>query len=253
MKGLILASVLVCLMFPRLLAHNPPNNKIMKIEIWSDVSCPFCYIGKRHLESALKAYEHREQVQIEWKSYLLDPTLPDETDQNVMEMLSEKKGLSMQQVKQMTYHVEAMGKEAGLNYDFSKPVPVSTYKAHLLIQLAKQKGLEEASEERLFKAYFMEGKNVADTAVLKDLGKEIGLSSDDLAELFTDSSLQSKLEADLYEAKTIGVSGVPFFLINDQYAISGAQPVELFLKTFEKVALTEVKVKINASEGLVDW
>lgn len=253
MKGLILASVLVCLMFPRLLAHNPPNNKIMKIEIWSDVSCPFCYIGKRHLESALKAYEHREQVQIEWKSYLLDPTLPDETDQNVMEMLSEKKGLSMQQVKQMTYHVEAMGKEAGLNYDFSKPVPVSTYKAHLLIQLAKQKGLGEASEERLFKAYFMEGKNVADTAVLKDLGKEIGLSSDDLAELFTDSSLQSKLEADLYEAKTIGVSGVPFFLINDQYAISGAQPVELFLKTFEKVALTEVKVKINASEGLVDW
>lgn len=215
------------------------KTKSMKIEIWSDVSCPFCYIGKKHLESALKKYDGTENVEIVWKSFMLDPTLPEVNDQSVYEMLSEKKGIPLGQVKQMTAHVERMGKEAGIDYDFSKPKSVNTYKAHLLIQLAKQHNLGEKAEEQLFQAYFMRGLSVADSSVLMQIGKEIGLSDEALSELFTQQDLKVRVEADLYEARTIGISGVPFFLFNDRYAISGAQPVEAFLQTLQKVGQLE--------------
>lgn len=221
----------------------------MKIEIWSDVSCPFCFIGKRHLESALQSYSNKDQVEIVWKSFQLDPTLPENSDQNVYEMLAEKKGLSASQVKQMTYHVEQMGKEAGLHYDFSKPKPVSTYKAQLLLQLAKQNGLGEVAKERLLDAYFMKGMNVSDTAVLKKIGMEIGLTEEQLSGFNERSDLQSKLENDLYEARTMGISGVPFFVFNNQFAISGAQPVQVFINALQKASAMEIQKEIAEKEA----
>nr|WP_298001476.1 DsbA family oxidoreductase [uncultured Flavobacterium sp.] len=206
----------------------------MKIEIWSDVMCPFCYIGKRHFEEALSKFSDKEHIDIEWKSFQLDPTMPDVAEESQEDYLVKRKGMSREQVQGMLQNVTAMAKEAGLDFNFDQSIMVNSQKAHQLIQFAKSKGLGNEIEERLFQAYFTEGKNVADITTLTELGKEIGLDENELQVAFNDDKYLYQMKQDIQEAQNIGVRGVPFFVFDRKYGVSGAQPTEAFLETLNK-------------------
>lgn len=207
----------------------------MKVEIWSDVMCPFCYIGKRNFESALAQFADKDNIEVEWKSYQLDPSLPEvATNESQEDYLVKRKGMSREQVQGMLANVTEIAKQAGLEYHLDKSVMVNSQKAHQLIQFAKTKNLGDEIEERLFKAYFTEGKNVADIETLTQLGKEIGLEEGELQAAFTDDQYLYQMKQDIQEGQNIGVRGVPFFVFDRKYGVSGAQPAEAFLETITK-------------------
>lgn len=208
-------------------------NEKIQVEIWSDVVCPFCYIGKRHFEKALSAFEGKDQVEIIWKSFQLNPDQVTDTTITIYESLSKSKGWSLQQTKNTTAHVTEMASQAGLNYDFDHVVVANTFRAHRLIQLAKSKGKGDLMEERLFKAYFTEGQNIDDTEVLVNLGSECGLDKAEILDMLQSTRFEKEVEQDILEASQIGVRGVPFFVFDRKYAVSGAQPVEAFLQTLQ--------------------
>jgi len=210
--------------------------KALKIEIWSDIMCPFCYIGKRNLEQALERFNDRNLIEIEWKSFQLDPTIPENVDPktDVYTFLADRKGISLEQSKQMHEHVVQLAKNAGLDYRFDKAVVANSLKAHRMIQLAKTKGLGDAAEERLFRAYFTEGMNFGDAETLKQIGAEIGLSEADVVESLSNETYLQKVNQDIVEAQQIGVRGVPFFVFNRKFAVSGAQPVDAFVGALEQ-------------------
>lgn len=225
----------------------------MKIEIWSDVICPFCYIGKRNFETALKDFEEKDELEIVWKSFQLDPNMPHTPTDSYVDYLVKNKGMSSEQVKSMLENVTQSAKQVGLEYNFDRSILVNTAKAHHLIQFAKTKGLGDAVEEKLFLAFFTEGKNVADTNVLVELGKEIGLEEEEIKSALNDSKYENLMKQDIQEAKTIGVTGVPFFVFNRKYAVSGAQPPQAFLETlnqsFKEWRAENPKVKLEISQG----
>lgn len=220
--------------FKRLCGNKNQISEIMQIEIWSDISCPFCYIGKRSFESGLSTFAGKDKLNITWKSFQLDPDLPEVKMFSHEEYLSTKKGLAKEQVEKLLAHVTQMAKSVGLDYHFNKVVTVNSYKAHRIIQMAKTKGLGDKAEELFFKAYFTDGKNIADDATLFEIGKEIGLTGADIQEALTNDFYSQKVDADMYEAQQVGVRGVPFFVFDNKYAISGAQPAEIFAQTLEK-------------------
>lgn len=206
----------------------------MKIEIWSDVMCPFCYIGKRNFEMALARFKDKEEVEIIWKSFQLDPTLPEVAQESQHDYLVKSKGMSPAQVESMLENVTRMAKRAGLDYHLDRSVMVNSFRAHRLIQLAKNEGLGDEAEERLLRAYFTEGLDIADTDTLTRLGKEIGLDEGDIQEALTDNRYAELIRNDIEEAQALGIRGVPFFVFDRKYGVSGAQPPEQFLQTLEK-------------------
>lgn len=207
----------------------------MKVEVWSDIMCPFCYIGKRNYEAGLKQFADSKNIEIIWKSFQLDPTIPQEAvSENVYQYLADRKGMSYEQSVQMHESVVATAKRAGLDYNFDKAVIANSFNAHRMIQLAKTKGLGDAAEERLFYAYFTEGKNFGSTDVLIELGKDIGLTEAEVKTALTDDSYAYKVKQDIQEAQQLGVRGVPFFVFDRKYAVSGAQPPQAFLETLER-------------------
>ena len=173
----------------------------MKIEIWSDIMCPFCYIGKRHLEAALSQFPD-EPFEIEWKSFQLDPTIVPQPDKNVYEYLAERKGISVEESKQMHAGVVARAAEVGLDYHFEKAVISNSFDAHRLIQLAKTKGLGDTMEETFFKAYFTEGRNLNDRNTLMELGVSVGLNALDIKDVLeNESEFASAVKNDISEAQ----------------------------------------------------
>lgn len=225
----------------------------MKIEIWSDVMCPFCYIGKRNFEKALTQFAEKEKIEIVWKSFQLDASVPDIATESYEEYLVKRKGLSAEQVKGMLQNVTQMAREAGLDYHFDRSVIVNSLKAHRLIQFAKTRNLGDEAEERLFHAFFTEGKSIADIDTLTQLGVEIGLDATELQVAFTDELYAYQVNQDIQEARQIGVNGVPFFVFNRKYAISGAQPPQAFLETlrksFDEWQKLNPQPKLNIQQG----
>ncbi len=208
----------------------------MKIEIWSDVVCPFCYIGKRRLEKALLVLGMQGEVQWEWKSYLLDPEAPTDSQESSLENLAKKKGWSMEQTLGMAERVTAVAEEEGLVFNMGSTRHANTFQAHRLIQLSKQYGRTNEVEERLFKAFFTEGEHLGNMETLWRLGKEAGLSEDALKVWKEDSKLFSgEIEQDLYEARQVGVTGVPFFVFNHTFSVTGAQPLATFMEALIQV------------------
>lgn len=206
----------------------------MKVEIWSDIMCPFCYIGKRRFEEALGKFSDQKNIAIEWKSFQLDPTIQPAPGVSVYEYLAERKGISYEQSEQMHERVIAMAKDAGLEYNFDKAVIANSYDAHRLIQLAKKHKLGDAAEERLFSAYFTEGKDFGNHDTLAQIGKEIGLDENKVRQALATNEFSNEVDADIYEAQQIGVRGVPFFVFNRKYAVSGAQASETFVDVLNK-------------------
>ena len=207
----------------------------MKIEIWSDIVCPFCYIGKRRLEEALADFEHRDQVEVVWKSFQLDPNQVTNPNISVVEDLARKKGWTLEYASDASESVADMAAEEGLFYDFEKAIPANTFNAHRLLQFAKTKGLGSVLKEALLRAYFMDGKNVDDTETLLTLADENGLSTDKTREVLSNpTTYRNEVLEDINEAKDLGISGVPFFVIDRKYGISGAQPLSVFANTLQK-------------------
>ncbi len=213
----------------------------MKIEIWSDVACPFCYIGKRRLEEALNGFQHQSDVEIEWKSFQLNPELKTNKVQSIHEYLAEAKGWTVEYAKQMGEQVTAMAEEVGLHYNMDATVVANTFNAHRLIQFAKTQNLGDAIEEALFKAYFMEGKNIDSKTALIEIAVSIGLNASEAEKVLDEKQFSEQVEFDAYEAQQIGVRGVPFFVFNRKYGISGAQPLEVFTRTIDQAYAEETK------------
>jgi len=222
----------------------------MRVEIWSDVVCPFCYIGKRKFEKALDAFANKEQVEIVWKSFQLDPATTPSPGKTVIESLAEKKGWSLEQSHQIHAQVAAMAKEVGLNYQMDKAVVANTFDAHRLSHLAATKGLQDKMEERLFAAYFTEGKDIGDKETLAALAQEVGLNAAEAAEVLRSEAYSDKVEADILEAQKVGVRGVPFFVFDNKYAVSGAQPSDVFAQVLAKVWEEQSTVNLEGTGGV---
>jgi len=210
----------------------------IKVEIWSDVMCPFCYIGKRNFEKALEAFPQKERVEIEWKSFQLDPSIPHDLDYDgdIYQYLAEKKGWSYEQSVQMHQRVVDMAKSVGLDYNFEKAKPANSLKAHLVIQLAKSKGLGDEIEEALFKAYFTEGRDFGDTQELIAMGEGVGLNKEDIQQALQSETLVNQVTAEIQEGQQLGLTGVPFFVVDRKFGVAGAQPSEAFIEVLEKAA-----------------
>jgi len=206
----------------------------MQIEIWSDVVCPFCYIGKRKLEKAIEKFPFKDKIEIEWKSFQLNPDQKTNPSISTIEHLAESKGWSMEQTREITANVVNMAADQGLEFDFEKAVVANTRNAHRLIHLAKEAGKGDAMKERLLKAYFSEGKNVDDFPTLISLGKEVGLGEEIIKSMLKSDQFENAVDQDIYESRQLGVKGVPFFVLGGKFGISGAQPDEVFNQTLVK-------------------
>jgi protein disulfide-isomerase len=208
----------------------------MKIEVWSDVVCPFCYIGKRNYEAALRKFAKADEVEIVWRSYQLDPDAKQTAGEkmNSYQNLANRKGISYAESVAMHDGVIEMGKAAGLTYNFESTIAANTFLAHCLLQKAKELGLGDATKEQLFSAYFVEGKDIGDAATLQKLGQDLGLTEAEAKDALTNPIYAQRVRADIKAAEQLQVGGVPFFVFDNKYAISGAQPVATFSQTLEK-------------------
>lgn len=212
----------------------------MKVEIWSDLICPFCYIGKRNFEKALGQFSHKDKVEVIWKSFMLNPDMETNPEKNINQYLAEIKGWTLDHAKNMHEHVTKMADKVGLNYDFDRIIVANSLDAHRLIQLAKTKSKGDEAEERLFKAYFIEGKNIADHSTLIQMGTDIGLKPDEIREMLAGNAFIDVVRNDVNEAEQKGITGVPFFVIDGKHTVNGAEPSGIFLKALND-ALEEEK------------
>lgn len=206
----------------------------MKVEIWSDVMCPFCYIGKRKFEAAMSKFSDAAGIELEWKSFQLDPTIESGHGKDLYQYLSERKGIPYEQAVQMNNQVASMAADAGITFNPASAVVANSFDAHRLIHLAKKNNLGDEAEERLFRSYFTESRDFGDHETLTQLGKEIGLDETTVKETLASGAFTKDVNADINEAQALGIRGVPFFVFDRKYAVSGAQASETFLEVLDK-------------------
>ncbi|MCM2532214.1 DsbA family oxidoreductase [Neobacillus pocheonensis] len=208
----------------------------MKIEVWSDFVCPFCYIGKRRLEEALAQFPHKEQVQVEFKSFELDPNSPKNIDKSIHEVLATKYGMSIEQAIQANQGVGQQAASVGLTYHFDTMKPTNTFDAHRLAKFAKTLGKEAEVTEKLLYAYFTESKQIGDYDTLADIAVSAGIDREETIGVLNDqNAFSNDVRMDESIAQQYGISGVPYFVINQKYAISGAQPTATFAGALQQV------------------
>jgi predicted DsbA family dithiol-disulfide isomerase len=206
----------------------------MLVEIWSDVVCPWCYIGKRNLEEALAGFEHRDEVEVVWRSFELDPGAPPVREGAYAQRLARKYGTSAEQAQGMVDGMTATGAAVGLDLHFERARPGNTFDAHRLLHHAARSGLQGALKERLFAAAFTEGVAVGDPDALRALAVEVGLDADEVAEVLASDAHAAEVRADEARAVELEVTGVPFFVIDRGFGIPGAQPPETLLRVLER-------------------
>jgi len=216
----------------------------MKVEIWSDVVCPWCYIGKRRFENALEQFDHRGEVEVEFRSFELNPNADPAEQGNLEEALARKYRLSPEQAHALNARVVDAAAGEGLHYRLDIAKRGNTFDAHRLIHLAATMGLQGAMKERLLAAYFTEGKPIGDQDTLVELAAEVGIDAERARTVLADGSFGNQVREDEREATELGITGVPFFVINRRYGVSGAQPPGLMLK-----ALTAGWESSEAAEG----
>jgi predicted DsbA family dithiol-disulfide isomerase len=202
----------------------------MKVEIWSDVVCPWCYIGKRRFETALGRFDHRGEVEVEYRSFELNPNAKPQEQGNLEEALARKYGVTREQARAMHARVEDAAAGEGLHYRLDIAKRGNTFDAHRLIHLAATQGLQAAMKERLMAAYFMDGLPIGDRGTLVELAHAVGVDPERARATLDSEEFAEDVRADEREATELGITGVPFFVINRRYGVSGAQPPELMLK-----------------------
>jgi len=202
----------------------------VRVEVWSDVVCPWCYVGKRRLESALQRFEHRQDVEVLWRSFELDPAAPRQRDLSPVEHLARKYGMSPEQVSASWARLTALAEAEGLEFHLDRTRGGSTFDAHRLIHLGAQHGMQDEVKERLLRAYFTESLAIGEPEVLDRLAVEAGVPADDVADVLATDRFAAEVREDEQRARLLGIGGVPFFAIDDRYGISGAQSAELMLE-----------------------
>lgn len=225
----------------------------LKVQIWSDIMCPFCYIGKRRIEGALAKFKHKESVEIEWKSFQLDASFKASPDDNIVGHLAVKYGKDKAWAQNMVDDMTRNAKNSGLDFHFEKAILANSHNAHRLLHLAKKYQLGNELKEHLLKAYLTDGKDVNDLETLSELGKEVGLENAIVEEVLHSNAYSQEVQNDIAMAQQIGVQGVPFFVLDNKYAISGAQPEEVFLealqKTWEEGSFAPKVTLVNTTNG----
>jgi predicted DsbA family dithiol-disulfide isomerase len=206
----------------------------MKVEIWSDVVCPWCYIGKRRFESALAEFAHRDAVEVVWRSYQLSPDAPKHSDETLTQMLAHKYGMSEQQAVAMNRRVSGEAAKEGLEYHLERARPANTFDAHRLIHFAAAHGQQDAAKERLMHAYFTQGAPIGDAETLVRLVAEVGVAEDEARAVLAGGDYADDVRADEQRARLFGIRGVPFFAFDETYGVSGAQPAEVFAQVLER-------------------
>ncbi len=209
--------------------------------------CPFCYIGKRKFENALQLFEEKDQINIIWKSFQLDPNLQSDKYSSINEYLAIAKKVPLEEAAQINNYVKGLAEKVDLNFNLDTIKVANTLKAHQLSHLAKKYNKQNQLEEALFKAYFIEGKNLDDIQTLLEIGTANGLDKHDIENTFTNNKYISDIAKDIEDGQKIGVTGVPFFVFNNKYGISGAQETDVFLESLQKV-LRDSKIQL-AKEG----
>lgn len=204
------------------------------VDVWSDMMCPFCYMGDALLAQALEKFPHKANVEVRYHSFLLMPELSSDVPIDLNETLATKRGVSREQAAAMNAQFAARGREVGLEYRFDRALTVNTRTAHQLSHFAAAHGKQHETIQRLFKAYFTDGLNLADHQTLGDLAAEVGLDRDAALAALASGEFADAVEADLQQAREIGINGVPFFVFAGKYAVSGAQPAEVFLQALDK-------------------
>ncbi len=207
----------------------------MKIDVWSDYQCPFCYIGKTRLQKALEQFPHADQVEVNFKSFELDPSAERDIPMNVNEMLASKYNMTIDKAREMNKNVGAQAAQEGLRFEFDSMILTNSFDAHRLMQFAVSKGKGAEMNEALFKAYFTDSRHIGDHATLADIATEIGLDRAEALEVLESDRYGEDVRRHEKLGSQLGVTGVPFFVINDKYAVSGAQPTEMFTSALQDI------------------
>lgn len=210
--------------------HNP-----VSIDIWSDIACPWCYLGERSLAAALDSFAHKDEVSVRFRSYQLAPDAPAEISQTQKDYLVQVKGLSEQQVQASFDTITARGAELGLHYDFATVRGANTRAAHRLIQFALQAGKQQELVDALFRAHFEQGLLVSDPEMLVSLAVSVGLDPEQARAALSSQEYDREVSDDIEMARGLGIQGVPFFVLNGRFGVSGAQPVEAFTQVLDQV------------------
>ena len=201
----------------------------MKVEIWSDIACPWCYVGKRRFEAALSEFEHAAEVEVVWRSFELDPQAPRVHAESQNELLARKYGLPAERVRAMNERLTGEARKEGLDFQLDRVRVGNTFDAHRLVHLAGESGRAAQMKERLMRAYFTEGATVGEPATLRALAADVGLDPQRVDEALASDAHAADVRADEARARDFGVTGVPFFAIDERYGVSGAQPAEVLL------------------------
>jgi predicted DsbA family dithiol-disulfide isomerase len=221
----------------------------MKVEIWSDVVCPWCYIGKRRFEQALERFEHPDEVEVVWRSFELDPSAPRVRAESHAEHLAKKYGVSPAQVEAMDARLIGEANKEGLEFHLAASKGGNTFDAHRLIHLAAQTGRASEMKERLMKAYFTEGVAIGERAELVRLAAEVGLDERDVEAMLASDRAADDVRSDEERARAFGISGVPFFAIDERYGVSGAQPAEILLDVLRQAYVNSQMVMVGGDDA----
>lgn len=223
----------------------------MKIEVWTDIMCPYCYIGKLHYEKALEQFEFKDQIELEWKAFLLNPDLPNKgKGMPVMDYLHNTVGVSEEDTKKMNEQIAQLAKENGIESNLENAVAANTLDAHRLIKLAATKGVDSKVMQLLSKAYFEEAKDYSDHAILIEIGISAGLDKKEIEKLLASDDYAYEVKQDIQEANNLGFDTVPTFLFNRKHALVGSQPVGAFIKTLQKAYLKWKKQDLKQTEAV---
>ncbi|QLQ10287.1 MAG: DsbA family oxidoreductase [Nocardioidaceae bacterium] len=206
----------------------------MRIEIWSDVVCPWCYIGKRRLESALAEFPHRDEVEVVYRSFELDPSAPQVGHESIREALANKYGMGEEQTQQMMERVSQTAAAEGLRFAYEDAMHTKTIDAHRLLHLAAENGLQAELKEALLAAYFTRGESMGDPDVLRKTAADVGLDPARVEEVLSGQEYAEAVQADIAQARAYGANGVPFFVVDQKYGVSGAQPKEVFAQLLDQ-------------------
>jgi len=206
----------------------------MKVEIWSDVVCPWCYIGKRNFEEALARFDHRDEVEVVWRAFELDPGAPRRRQGQYAERLARKYGVGRAEAQAMIDRMASKAAEAGLVFRFDIAQPGNTFDAHRIIHLGRERGVQDAVKERMLAATFTEGEAIGDGDVLLRLAVDAGLDTDEVGSLLDGDRYAAEVRDDEEAAMDLGVTGVPFFLVDGKLAVPAAQPDDVLLRVLER-------------------
>ena len=223
----------------------------MQIEVFSDVVCPWCYIGKRRLEEALSAFEHADQVSVTYRSFQLDPTSPATSELSLEQMLAQKYGRSLAQAREMNDRVSGIAATVGLDFQLQIAHPANTFRAHRLLHFAATKGFGNELTERLMQGYFAEGVRIGDRDELLRLAVQVGLDRDESAAVLDSDAFDAEVKADIALAQAFGATGVPFFVFDRKYAVSGAQETALFADVLDKAWAEAQPLTVVGDAGAV--